>query len=222
MKTIDNNSHQSEKAVPDSNASSGASQSAHAEVFSNPHEFMSVMKDNFAALAHGQDTLSLNDLKIDSTDQSLAPKVRAAAQVAQNHYDELLAIGDQGQGDTKKSASLTQNALQFGLDMVDGKVVGYAAGSTASKTIEGGLLSAVGGGATVAGGAMLASALSGEIGESELFGASVVGMAGFSGVVLGLAAVGYGAYLGYEGVTSYNRYSKFSSDDQTTIGKWLK
>jgi hypothetical protein len=222
MNAIDNKSHHAEKAVQDSTANDAPSQAAHAEVFSDPHEFMSVMKNNFAALSHGQDTLSLNDLKFDSIDQSLAPTIRAAAKVAQDHYDELLAIGDQGQGDTEKSTSLTQNALQFGLDMADGNVVAYAARSTASKTIEGGLLSVVGGGSTVAGGAMLASAVSGEIGEDELFGASVVGMTGFGGLVLGAGAIAYGAYLGYEGITSYKRYSKYSSDDQMTISKWLK
>jgi hypothetical protein len=54
---------------------------------------VSILKDNYAALSRGGDALTLNDLKLDGDDQSFAPEVRKAAQVAENHYSNLIAIG---------------------------------------------------------------------------------------------------------------------------------
>jgi len=193
-------------------------QKAHGEVFRDPHEYMSILNENFSKLSHGHQTLTLNDLKIDSEDQSLDPKVRAAAQIAQSHYGELMAIGDQSQDTVinreRKSTVLSKDGVRFGLDMVNHDVFGPALGSFVNDTTVGGM-TAIGG--IIAGASGLSMATEGGAGLAATLGVG----AGLALTGVGVVTIGAGAYMWYEGVSAYLRYSNLANDDRSEISNWL-
>jgi hypothetical protein len=214
--TSDNNNQSSEKSaaqLPDQ----GIAAKAHEDTFSNPHQYLSVLKDNFYQLSHNHENLSLVDLKIDSKDQTLDPTVRAAAQISVDHYDDLLKLERQG-GDSEHPG-LTQNVLDFGLDMVDKKLLSHAAYEAGVSSI--GVAVGAAGFFITSGTADLEFA---SISDPILTttGAVLMGGAAVGTSIAAVAAIAFTGLETYLAFTSYNRVKDYSNEDQSMINKWLK
>jgi hypothetical protein len=224
MMTSDRNVRIDDSNVVDQSANSAAPK-AHTEVFEDPHQFMSVLNDNFSKLARGHNELNLNDLKIDGEDQSLDPKVRAAAQIAQTHFDELVTIGDQAKNGGDKPSVLTKDGIQFGLDMVDGHTSSHAMGNAAKDTL-GVIVGALGVVGTLGGTGLVLTAAGGLAEGAGTAGAIAFWAAGAAtAATMGAGALLSGALaadLGYEAATSFHRFNNYSKEDRGLISTWLQ
>jgi hypothetical protein len=89
--TIENTEKQSTKTGPNPADLSR-------EVFKNPQEVLSVLKDNFKKLSanHADSPMLMKNDLIAYATTGADPKVRAAAGIAASHFDDLTKISNQG------------------------------------------------------------------------------------------------------------------------------
>jgi hypothetical protein len=131
----------------DTRTTSNVAQSKmHAEVFSNPDEYLSFLQNNFSKLSRGHKGLLLNDLKVDVGDNTLDPQLRTAAAITAAHYNDLLTLTD-AESSRGFNGSLKSYDISYAQAVADDPVAPVAAGMALIETMVVGALAVAGGNA---------------------------------------------------------------------------
>ena len=214
-----------QKGTPEKHSTQVVANSAavnlHAEVFSNPSDFIAVLQNNFSQLSHGHNDLTLTDLQSDANDQHFDSKVRTAAGIAANHFKELQGM-TVGPFSKPSGDSITSDYLSYAQDMINGHLIGNAiinaTGNIAASV-------AAGGAGYFLGGTALAN-IGGFAGEASLATEAGLAAVGFTGAMVATGLVGAGLMVGaglygYRALTEYNAVKKASDNDISSVNKWI-
>jgi hypothetical protein len=185
----------------------------HAEVFSNPNEYLTVLQNDFSKLSHGHETLTLNDLQIDAKDSTMNQSDRAAAAISVTHYNDLLALRNQIHSPDEPDRALSDSDTFLLRDVANNQVGFDALGTEITDVAMGGIY-----GVAAAGGAYLLTAGPGEVAATGVAGLGLLGGATAAAII---ATGALSAYALYSGLTESSRLSGLSQKDDQKIQSWL-
>jgi hypothetical protein len=203
------------KEVDSKTTGNVAQSKMHAEVFSNPDQYLNILQNDFSKLSHGHETLTLNDLQIDATDNTMNQNDRAAATISAAHYNDLLALRNQIHSPDEPDRALSGGDIDLLRDVANNQVGFDALGTEIADVTMGGIY-----GVAAAAGTFFLVAGPGEIAASGVAGIGLLGAASGAILVVGTAALS--AYSLYSGLTESSRLSGLSQKDDQKIQSWLQ
>jgi hypothetical protein len=195
------------REVGDSSAHAGNAQALSNQIFANPVDFLSTLKNDFKQISGGDDAITKSQLEIYS-EQGSDPKGRAAAALAAKNFDSLTHLGITEDTVLSGRGAIEKGDLDTDIAYAQGNLSSIKGNDIEQDVITGGSSAVVGAVGLVATALALESPVS-------VPGAIAMGSFTFS---LGAAAAAsvYGAF------TASGRIDTASQRVQSEIGSWIK
>jgi hypothetical protein len=125
---------------PSAPADASASSDLSSHVFSNPDAFIQTLREDFKQISHNSDTLSRSDLQL-YAEHGTDPRGKVAAQIAQEHYDELQSMMTKATWypADNQTVGITDQDLKLDQQLMNSDASGIVHKDTDARTFEMGL-----------------------------------------------------------------------------------